>query len=238
MNIPYYFDLHTHSLASGHGTASTISDMAKTAAARGLSALGVSDHAPGTLGSATESYFRSLALAPRRRFGLQLLYGVELDILDVNGRLDLSDEILSSLDYAIASMHPANFTPRSKAENTEACIHAMKHPKVRILGHCDDSRYPVDYPAIVQAALEYQVFPEINNASLAPDGCRGEAEENIMKLLTYCAAAGCPVLLSSDSHGTEHLGDFSYAEALLARLHFPQELILNRSMDHLAFFKH
>ena len=56
----YLSDIHTHSIASGHGTSCTISDMAKEASRKGLKLLGISDHGPGTLASGTSSYFRSL----------------------------------------------------------------------------------------------------------------------------------------------------------------------------------
>ena len=45
----YLSDIHTHSIASGHGTNCTISDMAKEAGRKGLKLLGISDHGPGTL---------------------------------------------------------------------------------------------------------------------------------------------------------------------------------------------
>ena len=45
----YYADIHTHSIASGHGTQATIADQAKEAARRHLTLLGISDHAPSTL---------------------------------------------------------------------------------------------------------------------------------------------------------------------------------------------
>ena len=64
----YLSDIHTHSIASGHGTTCTISDMAKAASKKGLKLLGISDHGPGTLASGTSSYFRSLPFYPRKRF--------------------------------------------------------------------------------------------------------------------------------------------------------------------------
>lgn len=45
----YLSDIHTHSIASGHGTTCTISDMAKAASKKGLKLLGIFDHGPGTL---------------------------------------------------------------------------------------------------------------------------------------------------------------------------------------------
>ena len=44
----YLSDMHTHSIASGHGTECTITNMARTAAAKGLRLLGITDHGPGT----------------------------------------------------------------------------------------------------------------------------------------------------------------------------------------------
>ena len=95
----YLSDIHTHSIASGHGTTCTISDMAKAASKKGLKLLGISEHGPGTLASGTSSYFRSLPFYPRKRFGIDILYGVELNILDSAGHTDLSDELLNNLDY-------------------------------------------------------------------------------------------------------------------------------------------
>lgn len=40
----YLSDMHTHSIASGHGTSCTISDMAKSASRKGLKLLGITDH--------------------------------------------------------------------------------------------------------------------------------------------------------------------------------------------------
>ncbi|MDO4521848.1 MAG: phosphatase [Eubacteriales bacterium] len=227
----YCLDIHTHSIASGHGTSATIADMAKVAAARGLKLLGISDHAPSTLCSGTTSYFRSLAMAPKQRCGIDLRYGVELNILDTKGTVDLDASTLAHLDYAIASLHLPNFKPGSRQENTEAYIQAMKHPYVKVIGHCDDTRYPADYPAILQAAMEHHVFLEINNASLSPDSYRGDTRENNKEILRLCMQYRYPVLLSSDSHGTAHVGDFTYAEALIKELDFPRELILNTRAD-------
>ena len=39
----YLSDIHTHSIASGHGTTCTISDMAKAASRKGLKLLGITD---------------------------------------------------------------------------------------------------------------------------------------------------------------------------------------------------
>ena len=200
----YLSDIHTHSIASGHGTTCTISDMAKAASKKGLKLLGISDHGPGTLASGTSSYFRSLPFYPRKRFGIDILYGVELNILDSAGHTDLSDELLNNLDYAIISMHRQNYRSGSVSQNTEAYINAMKHPAVKILGHCDDTHFPV--------------------------------RANAARILYLCQKYQLPVILSSDSHGKEHVGDFTYAEEFVHQLMFPETLILNNQLPKLKVF--
>ena len=223
----YLCDMHTHTIASGHGTSCTIAVMAKKAHEKGLTLLGITDHGPGTLGAGTPSYFRSLAHAPRKRCGIRVCYGVELNITDFSGNLDLEDEILEGLDYAIASMHRPNLRPGGQTANTLAYIQAMKHPAVRMIGHCDDVKYPVDYDELTAAAREYGSVMEINNSSLSPEGYRGDTRANNRMLLEGCLRNRVPVLLSSDSHGTAHIGDFTYARAMVQEMNYPEELILN-----------
>lgn len=230
------FDIHTHTIASGHGSTATITDMAKAASAQRLKLLGISDHGPATPGGGRPSYFRSLAHAPKKRLGVEILYGAEVNILDHKGTLDLGDDILEHLDYVIASIHKPVKKPGTIEENTAAYIAAMKNPYVCILGHCDDVKYPVDYPAIVQAAMEHHVLLEINNSSLSPEGYRGDTRYNDLMILNLCLHYNYPVILSSDSHGTGHVGDVSYALELSKKAEMPEHLILNHSTRDLKCF--
>ena len=107
----YEFDIHTHTIASGHGSSATITDMVKAAKARNLKMLGISDHGPATLGGGRVSYFRNLRYAQRERLGIQMLYGTEANIINYKGNLDLGDDILKGLDYVIASMHHPTIKP-------------------------------------------------------------------------------------------------------------------------------
>ena len=122
----FEFDIHTHTIASGHGSAATITDMVKTARTQHLNMLGISDHGPATLGGGKSAYFRNLTYAPKNRMGIRMLYGAEVSILDNHGKLDLEDEILKHLDYVIASLHRPAKRPGSKEENTRSYIEAMK----------------------------------------------------------------------------------------------------------------
>ncbi len=226
----YSCDLHTHTIASGHGTSCTITDMAKAAAEREIAILGITDHGPATPAAGTLSYFRSLFLLPKERCGVRMCYGAEVNITDFCGNIDLPDEILNRLDYAIASIHHPNLRPGDAEANTRAYALAMRHPKVKVIGHPDDVRYPVNYDRLAEAAAEYGVVLEVNNSSLSPAGYRGDVVPNYRRMLAACRRRKLPILLSSDSHGPAHIGDLQYAARMVQESGYPQELILNSNI--------
>lgn len=232
----YEFDIHTHTIASGHGSAATITDMAKAAAAKNLKMLGISDHGPATLGGGRVSYFRNLAYAQKECLGIRMLYGAEANIIDHRGHLDLDDRVLGHLDFVIASMHQPTIKPGTEEENTDAYINAMRNPCVTIIGHCDDTKFPVDYFRLFKAAMEHHVLLEINNSSLSPEGYRGDTKFNDLLILNLCRHFNYPVLFSSDSHGIKHVGDFTYAADAAKLAGVPRSLILNYSAKSFLSF--
>ena len=98
-------DVHTHTIASGHAF-NTMREIIETAKFKGLQLIGISDHAPNMPGSAHEFHFLNLKAVPREAYGIKLVLGAELNIIDYNGSVDLTPEAQESLDYAIASLHP------------------------------------------------------------------------------------------------------------------------------------
>lgn len=237
MQTPLYkCDMHTHTIASGHGTSCTIADMAKAAAAKGMTMIGITDHGPATMAAGTLSYFRSLKDATKIRAGIRVCYGAEVNIIDYSGNIDIPDEILEGLEYAVASIHRKNLEPGSIEANTQAYLGAMRHEKVKIIGHPDDVRFPVDYERLADGAAMYGVALEVNNSSLSPDGYRGDVHPNYVKMLSACRRRNLPVILSSDSHGPLHIGDFTYALRMVREMNYPEELILNSSEDRVRSF--
>lgn len=83
-------DVHTHTLASGHAF-STLQEMVQAAAEKGLKLLGITEHSPGIPGTCDSIYFRNLHVVPRRMYGVDLLLGAEINILNTQGDLDMVD---------------------------------------------------------------------------------------------------------------------------------------------------
>ena len=224
-------DTHSHTLASGHAY-NTMNEMAKAAADKGLKGLAITEHAPEMPGTCHLYYFQNLRIVPRKRFGIELLLGTELNILNAEGKVDLSEDVLKTLDIAIASIHIPCFRDERTVENvTAAYENVMENPYVDIIGHPDDGRYDIDYEALVQGAKEYGKVLELNNHSMDPDCTRENAVENDTIMLNYCKKYQVPVVMDSDAHFDLLIGEFDLARALLTKLDFPEDLVLNRSVD-------
>ncbi|MDD6038872.1 MAG: phosphatase [bacterium] len=225
-------DLHTHTIASGHAYC-TMLEMARAGADKNLEMLAITEHGPSMRGTCTDMYFQNLKVAPRERFGITVLYGVELNIMDTDGTVDLPNELLPAMDVCIASMHIPCYAPRSLEENTSACINAMKNPYVNVLGHPDDPRYPIDLRAIVEAAKENHVMLEMNNSSLAPTSFRKATEEGYLKFLELCKEYDQPVLMGSDAHIDIDVGNHRYVAPIIEKADFPEHLIMNSSVERI-----
>lgn len=235
MSYSYVLDLHTHTVASGHAYCS-LREMAKAAADKGLELLGITEHAPQMPGTCHRFYFQNIKVVPRELYGIQLLLGSEVNILDSRGTVDLNERELKSLDVIIASLHIPCMKPLSRDENTQAYLNAMKNPYINIIGHPDDGRYEIDYRALVQSAKEYGKVLELNNHSLEPDCNRINAVENDTEMLKLCMEYQVPIVMSSDAHFDTLIAGFDNAVSLLASLNFPEELVLNRSVDAIKSF--
>ena len=231
-------DIHTHAVASGHAY-STVDENLRWAAEQGLQLVALTDHAPAMKDTTCHAYFANLHVLPEMLHGVRLLKGIELNILDFDGTIDMDEAVLQRLDLAIASLHMPCIKPGTKKENTQAFLKVMENPYVDIIGHPGDPRYPLDYRELFRMAKETGTLLEINNASLPPGGFREGSRENIKKILLMSMEEGQPVVLGSDAHFYRNVGDFSYAEDLLRELQFPEELILNNTPEKfLAGLRH
>lgn len=230
--MKYVVDIHTHSVVSQHAY-STIKENIEAAKQKGLQLIATTDHAPGMKNTAPRAFFTNYHILPNSLYGVELLHGAELNIMDYDGNIDLQEEILKTLDITIASLHPPCIPFGTIQENTRACIKAMENPYVDILGHPGDPRYPIDVKQIVQTAKQTRCLLEINNASLVPNGFRKGSDIIIEQILNYAMELNIPIVLGSDAHFYTQIGDFTYCECLLKKVGFPDELIVNTSAEKL-----
>ena len=231
----YILDAHTHTLVSGHAY-NTMKEMAQAAKEHGLELLGITDHAPNMPGSCHEYHFENYRIIDRNAYAVPILLGCELNILDENGSVDLRSDLLKKMDYNIASLHPPCIRFLTKLETTNTIIRCIENPDIHIIGHLDDARFPVDYEAVVKAAKEYHTLLEVNNSSLLPTSFRPNAKENYTTMLKICEKHDVPVILNSDAHVDTSVGRHDASYALIQSISFPEELIVNTSVDKFKSF--
>lgn len=228
-------DTHTHTIASDHAY-STVLENAAAAARAGLEALAVTDHTPPLTDAPRMSHFRNLRVLDRVIDGVTILRGAELNICDARGGLGVADSDLSDMDLCIASIHTVVYGSPDPAENLRAYQGAMEDARVKIIGHPEDGRAPVDFFALARAARDAGVLIEVNNSSLRPISYRQDTRENMTALLRACEACGAHICLGTDAHFAPAVGRFDESLSLLEELHFPEELVANTSLEKFLDF--
>lgn len=228
-------DLHIHTISSGHAY-STVLEIAQAAALKELPLIAITDHGPAMPGAPHAYHFGNLKALPDEIFGVRVLKGIEANIIDREGSLDLPEFRLERLDIVLAGLHTICAPYGTVEENTLMMIQAMKNPWVDVITHPGSPEYPVDYPKIVQAAVEHDVALELNNSSLtvSRQGSRPNCEEIVRLAKHY----GAKLIVGSDSHFAPTVGRSDEALEILTRIGFCEEFIVNTSLErvwaHLA----
>lgn len=223
-------DMHTHTIASGHAF-STLQEMAKAGAEKGLKLLGITEHTSSVPGTCDPIYFRNLHVVPRQMYGIELMLGAEINILDTQGNIDADEALMKRLDLRIAGIHQICYESGSIEENTYGLIQVIRHPYIQIISHPGDGTAQLDFEPIVQASKTYGTLLEINNSSLKPTRNKIDARENNLTLLRLCKQYEVPVILGSDAHISFDIANYEYLYELLHETEFPEDLIVNRSVD-------
>ena len=166
-------------------------------------------------------------VVPRQMYGIRLLMGCEVNILDTKGGLDLNDEYLDRLDIGIAGIHGNCWSGGDKNQNTEGMLAVIRHPKIHIISHPGDGTADMDFEQLVLASKESHTLLEINNHSLAPQRNKTIAVSNNLEILRLCKKYDVPLILSSDAHISFQIADYSRIMPLVEEVGFPDELIMN-----------
>ncbi|MPM30483.1 putative phosphatase YcdX [bioreactor metagenome] len=227
-------DTHTHSVLSGHAW-STVRENLAQAKSIGLRGLCITEHSCAVPGAGPEFMPFSLAMIPKEQDGIRVYYGLEADIVSVDGSLRPSDQYLSMLEFCIASMHiVSSEMQRTKEVCTDAYLCAMENPYISAIGHADRISFPCDLETVVRRALSRGMVMELNNGSLIPSRIAGR--ENVVRIAKLCMQYDVPVCIGSDAHYHTMIGDVGLAFDMLRELAFPQELIINAKKERFDRF--
>ena len=225
MNIE--IDTHTHTVLSGHAH-STLIENAAWAKKAGLSGFVVTDHGPAIPGAPPDFNLAALRYLPESIDGVRVYHGVEANIVDFEGNLDIREKYLKLPDFVIAGIHEVVIRSGGRGRDTDAVIAALQNRYVDTISHPDNPSYSLDYEAVVREAARLNKLLEVNDHSFEfrPGGL-----ENAHIYLPLCVRHGVRVVVSSDAHSAFGMGKFDAALRALEQLEFPPELIVNATKE-------
>lgn len=125
---------------------------------KGLKVLGITEHSPGVPGTCHPIYFRNLHVVPRRMYGVELLLGAEINILDGKGNLDLDEDYMKMLDIRIAGIHSLCYEYGTIEENTHGMVQVISNPFIHIISHPGDGTAALHFEPMVLAAKEHHTY--------------------------------------------------------------------------------
>ncbi|QNU67847.1 phosphatase [Ruminiclostridium herbifermentans] len=220
-------DTHTHTISSGHAY-STIQENAREAFANGMQVINMSDHGPAMSGAPFRYHFGNLGVIPDTLYGVRVLKGVELNIINYNGEIDLDDYYLEKLDLVLASYHDICIKPATIEEHTNAAIEILSNPYIDVFAHPGNPQFQIDIEKVVKAAKDNNKLIEINNQSAV---VRKGSEKNCFQIVQMCKKHGVRITTGSDAHISFGIGKFDFVTNLLEEADMPEELVITTSIE-------
>jgi DNA polymerase (family 10) len=217
---------HCHTTASdGHNS---LEEMAEAAQALGLEYLGIADHSRSQIQAHGLDEKKLLAqVAAIRKLNkkfdaFRLFAGVECDILR-DGTLDFPDEVLSQLDFVVASVHSA--LGLSEADMTRRMVRAMENPFVTMLAHptgrllLKREPYKIDVPEILDAAARTGTWIELNAAPKRLD--------LDWRWWPMAKQKGAKCVINPDAHRAERLQDLWFGIGIARKGWLTKDDVMN-----------
>lgn len=236
-------DLHTHTRYS-HGKGSII-DNVTAALAKGLQAIGITDHGPRSapwIGASVKDFAairQEVLEVDRRALGIRVLAGVECNIISAKGELDLPERVRSGLDIVLAGLHPgvlpasgrdwlllsgnnwaakfsAGLRRKARLINTEAVVSAVYTNVIDVVTH-PGYHLDIDTNELARACAQRDTAMEIN----ARHG------EMTVAFVRAAARQGARFVINSDAHRSAEVGTLGRGIAVAMAAGLEPEQVLN-----------
>lgn len=233
-------DYHTHTTFS-HGKGSIL-DNARVAAGKGLKEIAITDHAFGhkLFGVKRRDLpvIRELANQAKAETGVRVLLGVEGNLVNQNGTIDVTAEDYKHLDVLLIGYHnmvrcdnvgdkfsmfyrnmlTGIWAPSEKKieKNTAIYLRALEKNRIDVLTHLNYGM-KVNALEVARAAKQVGTFIELNGKRIL------FTDDEIVDM----ASAGVKFIVNSDAHKPEHVGECNVALNKLRKLEVPVESVVN-----------
>ncbi|WP_373944687.1 phosphatase [Vibrio chagasii] len=227
-------DTHTHTYASGHAY-STLIENAKSAKQNGLAMFCTTDHSESMPGAPHYWFFSNQRVLPRFIEGVAIIRGVESNIMNTQGEIDIHPSVDKNLDWVIASFHEPVFRPSDSVAHTEALLNVIKGGRVDALGHLGNPNFDFDFEAVIQCAVEHNVAIEINNTTLKGNSRVGSVDR-CYEIARIAKAKGAFITSGSDAHFCNDVGGLDLVSALLDEVGIDSTKVITHSPQQFLSF--
>lgn len=229
-------DYHTHTLYS-HGKG-TIEDNVKVAISKGIKTIGISDHsykhiAYGVKKKDILKMREEVDYLNDKYTDINILLGMECNILDDKGNIDMDDKFIRDFDYIMAGYHfgstPTSLrsllnhcnnyifkTEKAKEYNTKAVINAISNNDIFIITHPGD-KGNVYIEEVAKTAKKTNTRLEINSS---------HSFLNVNQLNKIKGLEN-KFIIGSDAHCPERVGDFELAMKTISDSNLDISLVEN-----------
>ncbi|CAH6891232.1 putative phosphatase VCHA39O220_v1_100040 [Vibrio chagasii] len=227
-------DTHTHTYASGHAY-STLIENAKSAKQNGLAMFCTTDHSESMPGAPHYWFFSNQRVLPRFIEDVAIIRGVESNIMNTLGEIDIHPSVDKNLDWVIASFHEPVFRPSDSATHTEALLNVIIGGRVDALGHLGNPNFDFDFEAVIQCAVEHNVAIEINNTTLKGNSRVGSVDR-CYEIARIAREKGAFITTGSDAHFCQDVGGLNLVASLLDEVGVDSSKVITHSPQQFLSF--
>lgn len=225
-------DLHLHTIASRHAH-NTILEYINQAKKLRMKVIGISDHGPSDESTtADEVYFMVIGRIPKVINGIRVLKGIEANIIDSNGNLDISNDTVNRLDYVLANFHEGSiYKDQGIKKNTDAMIKTVRSGKINIISHpFHTAHFPIDITRVAEEACKNNVLLEIDLHYIDRHINKGKSLVylgNIKEIVRIVKKNKKKIIVNSDSHNIWELADDRPLKKIQKEIGLTNNLIIN-----------
>lgn len=236
-------DYHTHTKYSdGNGT---IAENVESAVKLGLRTIGITDHGFFHVKAGIRRKYVAKMRAEIERLqkiypDIEILLGIEANLINMRGDLDMTIEDFALFDYCIFGVHkfacsikkPSSIwfaicnllvknSEKRKQKITDSYIKAIERYPVKYVVHPNYAAR-VDVPRLANFAASKGVWLELN-------GKRIDYSEQDIRGLLY---SGVGLVIGSDAHSPDRVGEISIPTQFIEEHNIPVSMIVNIKIDN------
>jgi putative hydrolase len=238
-----FADYHTHSTYSGDAKGS-IKENVDAAKKKGLREIAITDHGPKHIGYGVKKkdikkIRKEIDELNRVNTDIEVKFGLEANIIGIDGKIDVDEEIREELDILLAGFHFGSMPDKliegakiqiynvlspllpsierkSRVINTKSVVEALKKYDIDILTH-PGAKASIDTKEVARAAVENDTALEINSS-------HGYMTVEYIKI---AMKEGAKFVISSDAHRPEDVGNVKKGIERAVQANLSVERIIN-----------